>query len=1164
MRFPSVDKKPLDLYELKKAVQARGGFEKVCDRKKWAEVGRALGYSGKIMSSLSTSLKHSYERWLHPYEQWLAGHKPSVQMQRDMERGGPFGATPSPGASPFSPMKISQHNTPSSLSKESPAFRASEALQMSVGGRETQSQPPEVALAPPRIGGFHPVNNNTASFPPPPLPNYSNQPLSPFANGFPPPPEPRVAHDRSASNSFSSTTRPMFPGLKNYTGSGAYGSFELKRSYSDVVEDDKERLFPNELQPSKKQKLDPVPTVTGSHMFAHKFPNLAASFKATTNGHDSDRCDTCAKSHDRHRMVVCESCDRGYHLSCLDPPLLEIPKHEWHCAPCLVGTGEYGFGEGSIYSLKQFQTKANDFKENYFKGKTAYDPVHNGPVPVTEDDVEKEFWRLVINPDESVEVEYGADLHGPVHGSGFPTIERNPRDPKSIDPWNLNVLPLHQESLLKYIRSDISGMTVPWMYVGMCFSTFCWHVEDHYAYSANYQHFGATKTWYGIPASDALKFEATMRATLPDLFDAQPDLLDQLTTLLTPETLMKAGVSVYAVDQRAGDFVITFPQAYHAGFNHGFNFNEAVNFAPSDWEPFGRMGIERRREFRKQPCFSHDELLFAAASGKDVPIKTAKWLAPALESTASREYAIRNAFEQRVQDTNCFKPHDDDNILLQFERETDQEDLAPDREEEYVCTYCKAYSYLSRFTCDRVNKVACLDHVGMVDWTPSETGNRFVLHTRLTTLKLEQMVQKIKDVATKPDAWVAKLHLATDGISRPSLKTMRSLLTEGERIPWPLKELAPLKKAVESCNEWVEEAISFIARKQQNRRKTEKASRKSNQGKGVDVDDRENDFHKVSNIKRLLRRAERLAFECPEITTLQDKLDTVQEYQKNVTKTLEDLSSKSTEEIETLINEGKSFGIDIPELASLENILAQMQWLDDARDPKQFCTLKGVDTLLEEGLRLNVPPEHERIDFLRQHKHAGETLQLKITDWLRKQETINLAQLETFWKTANTLPVSEEVIAEMNAILQDHREAQKRIQTVVTGARNPEPSKRPTYKAMKDCQDSVSHMGSKPEGWLELDKLQKRQEDWMRRGKKLFGKGNAPLPILHQHLKVIDDRNKACLDIVEKPRAPVEPNSREHTPLVDYMESDDAREIYCFCRKPEDGQMIECSICHEW
>ena len=209
-------------------------------------------------------------------------------------------------------------------------------------------------------------------------------------------------------------------------------------------------------------------------------------------------------------------------------------------------------------------------------------------------------------------------------------------------------MPFLDESLFRHIKGDISGMTVPWLYVGMCFSTFCWHNEDHYAYSANFQHFGATKTWYGIPGKDAYTFEAAMRKAVPELFESQPDLLFQLVTILPPDQLRKAGVEVYALDQRAGEFVITFPQAYHAGFNHGFNFNEAVNFAPADWEPFGETGVQRLQEFRRQPCFCHDELLLTAAAA-DTSIKTAKWLAPALKRTLERELRERDAFVAKAQ-----------------------------------------------------------------------------------------------------------------------------------------------------------------------------------------------------------------------------------------------------------------------------------------------------------------------------------------------------------------------------------------------------------------------------------------------------------------------------------------------------------------------------------
>ena len=105
--------------------------------------------------------------------------------------------------------------------------------------------------------------------------------------------------------------------------------------------------------------------------------------------------------------------------------------------------------------------------------------------------VEREFSELVGSSLADVEVEYGADLHSPRYGSGFATTQRESDNPYASHPWNLNVLP--KTSLLSYIDKDISGMTIPWLYVGMLFSAFCWHNEDHYTYSINYMHWGETK-----------------------------------------------------------------------------------------------------------------------------------------------------------------------------------------------------------------------------------------------------------------------------------------------------------------------------------------------------------------------------------------------------------------------------------------------------------------------------------------------------------------------------------------------------------------------------------------------------------------------------------------------------------------------------------------------
>ncbi|KAL7324720.1 hypothetical protein PS15p_209870 [Mucor circinelloides] len=128
------------------------------------------------------------------------------------------------------------------------------------------------------------------------------------------------------------------------------------------------------------------------------------------------------------------------------------------------------------------------------------------------------------------------------------------------DPWNSNAISVASRSLFVDIKPDITGVMVPRLYVGMCFSALGWHSEDHYTYSINYMHWGETKTWYSVSGYEASRFQDTMREAVSELFEQQPDLLSQRATMLSPERL-KEDIDVYAVDQRPGQFLVTYPQA---------------------------------------------------------------------------------------------------------------------------------------------------------------------------------------------------------------------------------------------------------------------------------------------------------------------------------------------------------------------------------------------------------------------------------------------------------------------------------------------------------------------------------------------------------------------------------------------------------------------------
>lgn len=807
-----------------------------------------------------------------------------------------------------------------------------------------------------------------------------------------------------------------------------------------------------------------------------------------------------------------------------------------------------------------------------------FDNTLNCHRPVTEEDVEAEFWRLVSDLEETVEVEYGADIHCTTHGSGFPTLEKHPYNQYASDPWNLNILPFHPDSLFRHIKSDISGMTVPWVYVGMIFSTFCWHNEDHYAYSANYQHLGATKTWYGIPGEDSDKFEEAMREAVPELFETQPDLLFQLVTLLTPEQLKKAGVRVYAVDQRAGQFVITFPRAYHAGFNHGFNFNEAVNFAPCDWEPFGLDGVDRLQRFRRQPCFSHDELLWTAAEGSTasgLTIQSAKWLAPALKCLRDREFAQRNDFVARhtkLTSHRCQLLGGEDVCPLNFSLL--DEDVTD--EEEQCCNYCKAFAYLSRFKCLRSGKVYCILHAGHQPCCEASEDERFlgdghVLIYRKSDQEIDSMYSKVEDKARTPELWEIKYEKLLDEETYPSLKSLRALLHEGERIPHELTSLKVLRRFVERCNTWVDQATYYIVRKQQNRRKNERVWQTGSRRSigSSQMDQKEKESRKVTNIYRLLDEAKHIGFECPEIAQLQERAAAVREFQKTASDAIDNSRSISIETIEELIEEGRGFNVDMAELDSLCRDLDQRRWNQKAQSSRGIVmSLKEVRELTEDAERLEIPAYNDHLTHYRDQLSAGEAWEKKVNELIHA-EFVHYQQLEALSAqvTANSLPVAQDTLATIDQILHKQREAHRQILDLTSRSQNTNIRERPKYGEVVELCKKLEELNSKPQGTIDLENERKRHEDWMRKGKKLFGKSNAPLHILKTHLEYVLERNSDCFNIEhDTPRHPGEPVSREPSPEdgVNRLEDGRSRQVFCICRKIEAGMMIECELCHEW
>nr|CAI5832447.1 unnamed protein product [Callosobruchus analis] len=689
-------------------------------------------------------------------------------------------------------------------------------------------------------------------------------------------------------------------------------------------------------------------------------------------------CHNCNRGDAEEYMLLCDGCDDSYHTFCLMPPLSEIPKGDWRCPKCVAEEVSkpmeaFGFEQAQReYTLQQFGEMADQFKSEYFNM-----PVHMVPTGT----VEREFWRIVSSIDEDVTVEYGADLHTMDHGSGFPTKSSSnlfPGDKEYAESsWNLNNLPILEGSVLGYINADISGMKVPWMYVGMCFATFCWHNEDHWSYSINYLHWGEAKTWYGVPGSKAESFEETMKSAAPELFHSQPDLLHQLVTIMNPNILMNAGVPVYRTDQHAGEFVVTFPRAYHAGFNQGYNFAEAVNFAPADWLRMGRECILHYSHLRRFCVFSHDELVCKMALDREKLDLT-------IAAATYQDMLVMVDTEKKLRKTLL------DWGVTNAEREAFE--LLPDDERQ--CEVCKTTCFLSAMTCKCSSDVlVCLRHYKNLCECPP--ANR-TLRYRYTLDELPVMLKALKLKAESFDHWVARVKDALDPKTPKTLtlSDLKELLSEADGKKFPKCDLLQtLTSAVVDA----EKCASVIHQLDLNKMRTR--TRNSNDTK-----------YKLT--------VEELTLFCEEIDSLACILEEAKSIRELLAETRK-FEAKSEHllrlpakecpisELEACSSHGNGLCIELPNLKSITNRLKQCQWLksvDNYRNKTDVMGLDVIKNLIQEGMCVIPHPEvEEELSRLQGVLQASEDWEEQAAQVMKSEDSNVLIQVDKLLKEASKI-----------------------------------------------------------------------------------------------------------------------------------------------------------------
>jgi histone demethylase JARID1 len=393
------------------------------------------------------------------------------------------------------------------------------------------------------------------------------------------------------------------------------------------------------------------------------------------------------------------------------------------------------------------------------------------PREMSIESLERDYWSIVQDQTSRQTVDYGNDVDTNEFLSGFPFSKRGRSlsDNSIEDPdpnffprigsdeyyretyWNLNNIPSAPGSILRYVKAKINGINVPWLYFGCLFSTFCWHNEDNYLYSINYHHRGAPKQWYGVPGTkrDADCLERVFRSFLSKKMKKQPDLLHHITTMISPRLLKQGNVPVYKLLQHAGEFVVTFPRAFHGGFSLGPNVGEAVNFATPDWITFGADANERYRQFSRPSVFSHDRLAFTLANHvEELSLRCCDCLADELRRITREEILLRSKLiDIGVRDVS-------EQIQLPCNRLDQLDEQSADYDDKRLCCHCKHVCFFSAVACEcSHSRVSCLRHSHLMCKCHNE--NRYLMiwcseHEMTSTLeRVEHCLSNLRRKDTK-------------------------------------------------------------------------------------------------------------------------------------------------------------------------------------------------------------------------------------------------------------------------------------------------------------------------------------------------------------------------------------------------------------------------------
>lgn len=1044
-KLPMIDKRPLDLYKLFRSVLIRGGFMEVVNKKLWAQIGRELGYKGKIMTSLSSSLKSSYLRILYPFEMALNNRKYELVGI----------VAPTAGSSnEASDIKDSHHPMidnpgmdvePPLIIGSSKDFKRSIKLKSAKGF--LLNSPHLIDVKQPNTFISKGINEGEIDTTKKRKKNSGESAITPIT------PASQINHGlKSIINNQS-----VYQDDSRLDLNGKSASIYNLRQFME-----KDLKFQEYIIQQNKEHFNKV-NVNSNDKFFYQFndQNISVMERNIINLEKFEQLywsfimNKKLKQHDKITNDI-DTWNDGLEL-----------ENGTNLPSFINGSGFARIGDDLI-NHKNHLTNVNVnnvTSVNNVNGANAANNYTNSKNSSPSNNIETNTYNSSDYINNLIQT--------------------------SLNPWNLHNLPVLANSLLGGLsENDLNNQDLinPTLSIGMTFSTENWKCEDHFTQLCNYQFFGSYKKWYFIPELDFEKFEQLVKEvndknkervninnddwnieallryfnngedttnieyesllnSLENMINPSPDynnsrmqhsnplfqkIIDYRNQrreklnynqefMITPELLKQKGINFTTTIQKPGEFIIKFPKTYSSTISFGLNLSEEVNFATKNWLNYA---IEGEKWLNKQsilPNFLIFKLLINLAqlyeSGNNNVFFNSDIYEQSLHMYSSlykQELKLRdrvrkkfNHIRELVIDDKTFGDIDstaDDDLASAFPSKIVLTDVK--LKQTFILSLPRFLEYV---------ELSELENDYDIKSVPKLIGNpnlKIELHLFYSDDKLKSFYRILNTYSIDYDEWMQNYERLMNENSELSLRVYRSLLIDGEKIYLALSSsnffhlfnnkpnnepedyetiklntfknyIENLRLFVNDANDFIEECQSILSIKHQQRIRNGNTNNDYQRPNG-DV---------LVRLINLIDKIPTLNFSCSETEQILEFKVEIENFDRACRLLISKAKqSNSLQEFNDLINLGQSFGIELPSLTFLIRLRDRLRWIDTHdkilkggdpySDKKDIFSLQDLKNFRDLGINLLGSKDIEKIRIIDSIIDHSEEMNNKLVEFL--------------------------------------------------------------------------------------------------------------------------------------------------------------------------------------